>query len=424
MSERPEPTPSAYRRNFAVFLVDFIGSGAAFAFFDPTTVLPAFVRQLTDSAPIIGLVGTIFTGCWMLPQLVIGQLIKDKPRKKPYIFVAMAGRTMLCSIALAAWVGLPHHPTAMLILFFVCLVLYATTDGIGTVPWLDIMARTIPLRERGRLFGTALPISGLAAAGMGVLVGLILEHYPFPDNYALLFTLAAVGQIPLTIALTMLREPSPERQGRQTGKRGRGSWLQPLVNDLAFRRLLICRILFGMVGLATPFFVVHAADVLHLPESIIGRFVMVQALAGVVSSAALGLVSQHKGPRYVIRIGIAASVTGPLYALAAHLAGGDWLAQGYPFVFASLGILNSILIVGFLNYLIEIAPEGMRPTYIGLGNTIAGIMALAPAAGGWLLEATSYTTLFIVTAVIVAGSFLSSLGLKPAHAPRRGVSQL
>jgi hypothetical protein len=401
-------------------MVDFIGAGAAFALFSPTTVLPAFVRQLTDSAPVIGLVGTVFTGLWMLPQLATGQLIKAKPRKKPYIFVAMGGRITLAWMAVAAWMGLPGRPTAMLVVFFISLGLFAITDGIGTVPWLDIMARTIPLKDRGRMIGMAQSLSGLAGIGMGAVVGLILESRAFPDNYALLFTLAFAGQIPSTIALSLLHEPVPDERGRQSGNGGASSWLQPLLTDPAFRRLLICRILFAMGGLATPFFVVHAADVLHLPEGTIGRFVMVQALAGVVSSAGLGLISRRWGPRYVIRIGIAALATGPLYALAAHLSGVDRLAQGYPFVFASLGVLNSTVMVGFLNYLVEVAPEGMRPAYIGLGNTIAGIMALVPAAGGWLLEITSYTVLFALTALIVTGGFLYSLTLKPARAPDEG----
>ena len=409
--------PSHYRWNFAVLVADFASFGLAFTFINPTSVLPAFVRQLTDSAPIIGLAGTVFSAGWMLPQLITGHLIKDKPRKKPYMLMGMTGRIALWLIAAGVWAGLPRHPVAMLTLFFVCLALFATTDGIASVAWLDILARAIPLRERGRLLGMAQFLSGLAAAGMGVVVGLVLGHYPFPDNYALLFTLAAVGLIPSTIAVILLREPRSEQGRLQTESQGKSNWLQPLTSDPAFRRLMVCRILFGALGLATPFFVVHAAEVLHLPESIVGRFVMTQALAGVISSAALGFVSQRWGPRYVIRVGTAASVTAPLYALAAHLVGDGVLVQGYPFVFVGLGVMNSAFLLGFLNYLMEAAPEEMRPAYIGLGNTIASVMALAPIAGGWLLEATSYTTLFGVTALLVGLSFVLSLALHPCHGP-------
>jgi len=409
--------PPHYRWNFAAFLVDYICFGVAFTFINPSSVMPAFVRQLTESAPVIGLVGTVFNGGWLLPQLAVARLINDKPRKKPYMLAGLSGRVAFWVTALALWAGLARHPTAMLVLFFICFGLFAASDGFASVAWFDILARAIPLKQRGRLMGMGQVISGLAGIGVGALVGLILGRHPFPTNYALLFTLAGVMLIPSVIALASIREPPPEDVALETNKRMQGSWLRLLATDPAFRRLVICRILVGMMGLATSFYVVHAADVLHLPQSVIGGFVAAQTVGGVIASVVMGLVSERWGPRYVARIGSAAAVTGPLFALAAHLAGGGWLAQAYPFVYVSLGVVNSAWMLGFFNYLLEIAPEGMRPAYVGLGNTIMGVLTLAPMAGGWLLEATSYTTLFGVTAAIVAAGFLFTLGLKP---PRHG----
>jgi hypothetical protein len=70
--------------------------------------------------------------------------------------------------------------------------------------------------------------------------------------------------------------------------------------------------------------------------------------------------------------------------------------------------------LGFYNYLLEIAPASLRPSYVGLGNTILGVLTLAPTLGGWLLEATSYTVLFGVTAGLASLGTLIALGLKPA----------
>ncbi len=413
MSKDSGSLPPHYRWNFAAFLVDYVCFGVAFAFINPNSVMPVFVRQLTTSAPVIGLVGTVFNGGWLLPQLAVARLINDKPRKKPYMIAGLGGRTLLWVIALALWAGLAHHPTAMLILFFACLGLFTASDGVASVAWLDIMARAIPLKQRSRLMGIGQVISGLAGIGVGALVGLILDQRPFPDDYALLFTLAGVALIPSVIALILIREPPPENVSPGTNDRAKDRWLKLLVTHPAFRRLMVCRILVGMMGLAVPFYVVHAADVLHLPQSAVGGFVVAQTLAGVIASAVMGLVSERWGPQYVARIGSAAAVTGPLFALAVHLAGGGWLAQGYPFVYVSLGVVNSAWMLGFFNYLLEIAPQGMRSAYVGLGNTTMGVLTLVPMAGGWLLEATSYSTLFGVTAAAVAAGFLLTLGLKP-----------
>jgi len=405
--------PPHYRWNFAAFLMDYVCFGVAFTFINPSSVMPAFVRQLTDSAPVIGLVGTVFNGCWLLPQLAVAHLINDKPRKKPYMLAGLGGRIMFWVTALALWAGLARYPTAMLVLFFTCFGIFAASDGVASVAWFDILARAIPLKRRGRLMGMGQVISGLAGIGVGVLVGLILDRRPFPDNCALLFTLAGVALVPSVIALVSIREPPTEDPGPQTNGQATGGWLKLLSTDPAFRRLIACRLLVGTMGLATSFYVVHAVDELRLPQSVIGDFVIAQTLAGVVASAVMGLVSERWGSRYVARIGSAAAAIGPLFALAAHLAGSGWLVQAYPFVYVAMGVINSAWMLGFFNYLLEIATEGMRPAYVGLGNTIVGVLTLAPMAGGWLLEATSYTTLFGVTAAIVAAGFLLSLGLKP-----------
>jgi len=415
VSKVPEALPPNYRWNFAALIVDFVSFGVAFTLISPSSVLPAFVRQLTDAAPLVGLVSTVWMGGWMLPQLVAARVIGDKPRKKPYIYIAFIGRAALWVVPLALWAGLGLHTTAMLALFFVCLGLFAVTDGFSAVPWFDILARAIPLNRRGRLIGTGQFISGLAGIGAGALIGIIFDQVSFPGNHALLFLLACVAFIPSTISTVLIREPPPAAHA-EARRRVSRNWLHPLVADPAFRHLMLCRVLFGTLGMATSFYVVHAADVLGLPDRVVGEFVMAQTLASVASSVAFGLVSERWGPRSVIRIGIATAMVGPLFALTAHLVRTGWLAQAYPLVFVALGVMNSTYMLGFTNYMLELAPDAARPAYVGLGNTIASVMALAPTLGGWLLEATSYTVLFGLTSAIVAASFLVSLGLRPVAA--------
>jgi MFS family permease len=398
-----------------LFLIDFLSFGVGFTFVSLSTVIPSFVRQMTDSAPLVGLASTMFNGGWTLPQLFVARLVIPKPRKKPAMLVALPGRLLPWVIAAALWAGLARHPSVMLVLFFVCWGLFAVTDGIASVPWYDILGRTIPLNRRGRLFGTAQAVMGLAGIGVGALVALILERFVFPGSYALLFLLWGVGLIPSTIALLLMWEPPPSDDSEAAiEEQVRSAWMRRVIGDRRFRRLMLCRILFSMAGLATPFYVVHAVEVLQLPEAAVGTFVVAQTLAGIASSAVLGLLSERQGPRYVIRIGNAIAILGPVYALAAHLEGG-WLGQAYPVVFVLLGIVNSTVMLGFSNYMLEIAPDQLRSAYVGFGNTVMGLLAVTPVIGGWLLEATSYSILFGLTAAIAGLGFLLTLGLGPSH---------
>jgi MFS family permease len=284
------------------------------------------------------------------------------------------------------------------------------------VAWFDMLARAIPLKRRGRLLGIAQVIGGLAGLGAGIAITLILDspRFPFPANYALIFTLAGLAFTPSAIALALLRETGTVDAKANRKEWGQNGWLVPLRLDPVFRRLLASQVLVGMVSLATPFYVVHATDMLKLPEAVVGNFVAAQQVAGMVAGALLGLMSDRRGPAATIRIGSAITMAGPLFALVAHLADGGLLIRAYPLVYVALGVYYSSNMLGFYNYLLEIAPDDMRPSYIGLGNTIMGIVTLSPTLGGWLLEATSYTALFAVTVALVLVGFLIALRLGPA----------
>ena len=422
MRKGAEPLPPNYRWNFAVIALEYVCFGIALTFSSRTSVLPAFVRQLTDSAPVVGLIGAIFRGGWTLPQALVARMVSDKKRKKPYILIGSVGRITFLLTALALWAGLARHPTAMLILFFVGLGVFAIGLSVTSVGWFDVMARSIPGRRRGRLMGVSQVISATVGIGVGALVGRILvsPRWRFPTNYALLFTITGTFLVIGAIALALIREPPPEGASPQTSARAKGRWLRFLIEDVAFRRLIVCRIMIGMAELATPFYVGHAEDVLHLQEGVIGSFIIAHTLARIVGSAALGLTSERRGPRYVVHIASAAAVIGPLFALVAHVASSRWLGQAYPFVYVMLGIVDSAWLLGFTNYMLEIAPAGMRPTYIGMGGTISGVLAFAPILGGWLLEVRSYATLFGVTALLTAVGFILSLRLVPSHSVARG----
>jgi hypothetical protein len=182
--------------------------------------------------------------------------------------------------------------------------------------------------------------------------------------------------------------------------------------DPVFRRLMVCRVLVALSGLSGPFYVLHASEMLNLPQTIIGSFVVAQTLSGVVTSAALGFVVERWGPQHAIRIGTAIATTGPAFALAAHVSGSDWLARAYPFVYVGLGVVNSLWMMGFFNYLLEVAPVRLRPAYIGTANTIMGPLTLTPIIGGWLLDNSSYPALFAIAAVLALAGFLLSTRLK------------
>src|SRR5215475_12924946 len=82
--------------------------------------------------------------------------------------------------------------------------------------------------------------------------------------------------------------------------------------------------------------------------------------------------------------------------------------------FATIGLINATFPAGLLNWMIEHAPPGERPTYSGIANTVGIVALLVPLCGGLLLQATSYSVLFAVAlAISVIAAFVTSRLARP-----------
>ena len=397
-------TPPHYRRNWTMLLADYVLWGIAMNFIGVSTVMPAFVRQFTDSAPIIGMVNTVWNGAWLIPQLAAANALNHLPRKKGALVRAgLLSRFNLLIVALALMLGLWQRPGWMLVAFFALLTLFFGFDAFCSIAWFDIVAKAIPANRRGRLFGTGQVIGSLLAFGVGAFVRWILgpQGPVFPANYAWLFALAGVSVLLGLAALASVAEPLEDvPEERATWSDYLPQLVRILREEAVYRRVIAAWLLSGLTALASPFYVLYATDQLGLAQEMIGLFIIAQTLGGLVGSFGFGALAERRGPGAVIRISVAVGASGPLVALALHFARvAGWLPVAYAWVFVVLGIVNSSIMLGFMNYLLELAPPGHRPTYMGLSNTLGGLLVLVPMLGGWLLQTTSYPVLFAAAAV-------------------------
>ena len=428
MKESLAPYPY-YRHNLICLVMDFIAFGTAMAFVNVSTVLPSFVNELTDSALLVGLISTLISGSWLLPQLIAANYLADKPRKKFYILLPAAlGRPVwwiLGGMLLA--VG-GRAPTLILVAFFAGLVLFMGTDGLAAVAWFDVFSKSVPAERRGRVVGASQIASGIAGVGVGWLVGRILgtDGPPFPTNYALLFFLCGFSLLISWLALNFLREPVLKPA---SGPREGGNFLRRLMSvlrtDRQFRQVTIVRLLFGLGGIATPFYMVYGTNVLRLPPETVGLATSAQVLGGILAGVGLGYIQERWGSRLVILCSTALGLGMPLLALLTQVlafqgAALSILTAVYASIFVTVGLVNSSIMLGFINFVMELAPPHDNPTYMGLSNALTGLLLLNPMVGGWVLEVTSYTVLFALAAAGAGLSLALAFGLRE---PRQAINE-
>jgi hypothetical protein len=363
---------------------------------------------LTDSEVAVGLVATVSSGAWLLPQLIFANMLTNKRRKKPYAILGSGlGRPLFLLYAVALALGLHNHPLLALLLLYGVLAIYNGGEALANVAWYDVLGKAIPETRRGRLLGSAELVSGLLSVGSGVLVAVLLGTggLSFPHNYAVLLAMTGAFLLLSLFSFSLVIEPD------ETVEEEQPAWtdfLSQLINtfrlDRAFARLMVIRLVAGAGGLASSFYFLFVTQELGLPRATAGLFTIAQVVGRVAASAGLGALSERAGSQRVIQVATAISVTVPLLGLALILAdvqSSTVITAICIWIFMVIGASISVLMLGFSNYALDLAPAGQRPTYIGLFNTIGGVLIVLPTLGGWLLRTTSYGVLFALTTTLL-----------------------
>ncbi len=390
------------KRNTTASMIDSGGFGAALGFIGYSTVLPTMAKALTNSEPFVGFITTIWTGLWLLPQLPAGRRLTGRAYNKPVLVkMAFFSRISLAFFAIALVLNL--NTTTLAVMLPITLIIFRGLDSVAAVAWFDVISKMFPPYIRGKILGWT-QSTAFAAQFLSSFVvawALSVSGPAFPNNYALLMGLAAVCVMASWAALTFFVEPRGEAVSNPLAQlRLRDHVGHILKNDRAFRLNAIGRILIGGIGFATPFYVLHATEVLSVPEGNVGLFLAAQTIGGMVSSLILGPISQKRGSHIVIRSTMLLALVPPVTALLLNLFARDnatLATLGTVVIFVAMGATDGSFLLGFLQHVLDIAPASERTAYTGLSNTIGGLTVIAPTIGGLLLQATSFPALFIVT---------------------------
>jgi len=411
---------SVHQRNWFAFFMDYTFFGLGLVFVNANTILAAFTATLTTSKVIVGLTPAIWYGAWLIPQLFAARYFAHQPKKYRFmIWGSIIGRPAFWFLALLLISGaLAHQPIAMLIIFFISLAWFGGIDAFVAVAFFDILGKALDSKARAQVASSSIIVNSLIAIGAGALIGYLFSSNgpAYPINFAITFTLGGVCFFISLAGLFFIVEPHEAVAPTQVHQKE--SSLTPLWNDKIFMRANVVRVLGGLSGLAIPFYVLHATQEAHLEPQIIGGFVAVGSIGAAFAGIIFGKVAEKFGAHRVFQISTWLSLLPPLIGLGLTLtrasAESAWV---YIVCYLIIGMVEGSIVIGFFNYIIDLAPAPKRTTYIGLTNTIGGLLILPPILGGWILDSSSYLILFSITVIGVAAAGVAAFGLKSAASP-------
>ncbi len=397
-----------YRRNFVFFLADYTIFSIALNLIGPTTVIPDFVRKLTDSEILIAISSQMFEIGWLLPQLLVARrLVRVAHKKWWFVGPNIPVRTLILIFSGVIVLLGPERPGAILAAFLIFYGLAALGDGLVGVPWMDLVGSSLDDRRRARLFGLGNATVGITILGLAPLAGYILgENGPaFPNNYALLFAVSGVLFLLTLPPILPIRE-LPSAKPLETIPPLR-EYLPGLVTvlrrDLPFRAVVGARLLTTLATMAAPFYIGLATEKLGLSSDVaVSRLLLLQTLGSVAGALVFSRYGHDRTMRFT-RIALTFASAQPLLALFASALGPGPLYLA----FLSGGVAAGSLGISFLNWVIAYASPEQRPVYAGLFNTLsaAGLL-VAPVLGGTLVQSFGYEAAFLVALIALGGALL------------------
>ncbi len=378
------------------------------------TTLPWLLLQLGAPAWMLSLLVPIRESGSMLPQMLIGAAVRRLPLRK-WVWVWGGAIQGLCLAALG-WVAFALRGASAGAAVIALVVVFSLARGACSVAYKDVQGKTIPKTRRGRLSGWISAASGLAALGVGLGLGAMRDEGSVGLYATLLLGGAALWFLAAWAFGRIVEEPGAT-EGGANGVVEALAKLSILREDPPFRRFVIARALAMGSGLAAPFYVALARDELGDAVSLLGIFIAVEGLAGLVSSPMWGRWADRSSRQVFATACALAAVLTLAVALWSWLDMSTQSAQWfYPIAFFGLGVAHAGVRLGRKTYLVDMAEGNKRTDYVAVSNSVIGALLLVTGLLGGLAATVSVQATIILLGLAGLGGAILSLHWKEVSA--------
>ena len=389
------------------------------AVIQPELVLSAFILRLKNSVVLTTLPFVIMRLAHMISSLLISNIAETWPRKKIFYIAGGSFRViMLCLISLATYTLGKNWPNLLLWMFLVLLGFYAAGIGSSSIGFNEIIAKTISSRRRGQLMGLRGFFGGLVGIVSGFYVRSMLGDAgpSFPQNYACLYATAAFFLGCCVFSFALINEPA----GYVNAKRA--SVYQHIIQGLSifktdqnFKFQYLNNLMQAMAIIGPAVYYPYAIKLLGMPESFVGSLLILSAALTLPANFLWSYIGDKHGNRLLLLINTFVFALSPiLILLSGYLMRTPLATVGWN---TGLGLISPVRIclilayaiftmtniggmIGRMNYLLEIAPDARRPSYIAFMNIMLTPAAVFPLIGGIVSENLSFQANFLLSFIL------------------------
>src|SRR6056297_3340510 len=374
---------------------------------DLNTVLPSLISELIDSKIIFGLLYSMILGVPRLFNIIFSHFLSYIKYKKKVLITGIYLRAFsFLGMALTTYYYGKDNPGIVIIFFFIWIFMFSISGGFASLSYNEIIGKLTTKGQREKIFASKQFVASIMAFTGGLIVKYIFTpgKYTFPNNYSILLSIGFLGLIIAAFSFWMIdEEPSTISEERLKLIKFLKRVPSLLKNDPKFLKFVLIENMSSFSLMVLPFYIVFAKDTFNLSAEYIGTFLLFQIVGMITSNLFWGYIGDKKGARYVVRVCILLGGIIPILALIA----GQMNPGIYKYLFFLVGFVMSGRKIGFLPYLLDIAPEDKRTVYLGIRDSLNILIIVLPLLGGVLINFLGYTLTFIIVSIVMLFAFFT-----------------
>jgi Major Facilitator Superfamily len=378
----------------------------------PGLVLPWLLAGIGAPATLTALLLPIKQAAGLLPQLAAAGRVRALPQRKWVWVAAGLFQALTLTVMGAGAMILPPELAGVLVLL--AFAVFSAASGVGSLAFQDVMGKTIPAGQRGRLLGRRALLGGALTLLAAVLLRLLGGEEASLETAVPLLALAALLWCGGAGAFAAIVETPGATDGGRSMLHEVRAGMALLRGVPGYRRFLIARGLLLGVELAMPFYALHASALYGATAPLLGSFVFALGAANLLASPLWGRFADRSSRLGMAAAGVLGVAAGALALALGGLPGVPPLA--YAGVFLLAGVAEAGLRLGRKTYLLDGAPHAERALYTAFANTAVGVLAPAGVLLGVLADLTAPGAAVGVLALLAAAGTVAAWRLPEARA--------
>ena len=397
-----ELTERKSKHNFYAYLWHAAFLALAKNFMDVDTIIPSMLIDAGGTSFHIGLLTAIMVGGTSFSQLFFTPLLSNKSRKKGFLLFGINIRVLaLLGLGLLLyWQSAKSGNEATIWFVFILMTLFSVSGAFAGISYSDILGRSLLIQQRKPFFSLRQVFSSIGILLSAYFAGKVLVGFNYPNNYAWLFIIAAIGLAIASLGFWKIQEiPGPK-----LSIHGIRAYFKIIYHEIkSNNRLSGYLLLVNSLGVSMslmPFLILYGKEMFSITSADVGAYLMLKVIAGVITGSMMYYYAKKIKYTPILYTITTLSLLIPLSLL---IFTNSMFLGMYFFLGGVIFTLYKISIEGIL---LEVSDHENRTVYIGVIGAGSVLPVLFPIFGGWLIPRFGFNIFFLLFAFIILFSVI------------------